>query len=300
MDQASNLREMANRVRGAQKPALVEIPMSARKTRFIAVASGKGGVGKTNFAINLGILFARAGKRVIVMDADLGLANVNVILGVIPKFNLYHVVKGQKKLAEIMIDTPQGIRIIAGASGFSKLADLSEEERLRFVEGVADIGDVDIVIIDTGAGVSRNVLSFVMAADEAIIITTPEPTAITDAYGIIKAISAEAGQLAIKLIVNRAASVSEGHQVAERVITIAGQFLNVRVENLGFIYQDEAVRASVMQQKPFIVTSPNGRASECMEQISRRLLGMTVEMKSGGFGSFIKNFLSFHKEDPGA
>ena len=304
MDQAEDLRKMFNRSHIIKKsPPLVEVPASARSTRFIAVASGKGGVGKTNFAINLGILFARAGKRVIVMDMDLGLANVNVLLGVIPKFSLYNVLKGEKKLGEIVIDTAQGIRIIAGASGFSKLADLNEDERMRFVEGIADVGDVDIVIIDTGAGVSRNVLSFVLASDEAIIVTTPEPTSITDAYGIVKAISVEDlpdisdrdGQLPIKLVVNRVASVAEGRQVAERVINIAGQFLNVRVENLGFVYQDEAVSASVMKQKPFVVADPKCRASECMDHISRRLLGMPVESRSGGFGSFIKNMLSANK-----
>jgi len=298
MDQAANLRKLASRSRGTRpQPELVEVAKPAKATRFIAVASGKGGVGKTNFAINLGILFAREGKRVIVMDADMGLANVNVILGVIPKFNLYHVIKGQKRLSEIIIDTPQGIRIIAGASGFSKLANLTEEERLRFVDSMMELGEADIVIIDTGAGVSRNVLSFVLPADEAIIVTTPEPTAITDAYGIIKAISAETGQVTIKLVVNRVSSIHEGKQVAERVINIAGQFLNVRVENLGMVFQDEAVSESVMKQRPFVIAAPKSRATECVDHIAKRLLGMQITPKSRGFGGFIKNFLSVYKED---
>jgi flagellar biosynthesis protein FlhG len=304
MDQAEDLRKMFNKGAAIRKqPALVEVPAVARSTRFIAVASGKGGVGKTNFAINLGILFARAGKRVLVMDMDLGLANVNVLLGVIPKFNLYHVLKGEKALHEVIIDTSQGIRIIAGASGFSKLADLSEDERMRFVEGLSQIGDVDIVIIDTGAGVSRNVLSFVLAADETIIITTPEPTAITDAYGIVKTIKVEGvpenfakdGQLPIKLVVNRVSSAAEGRQVAERVINIAGQFLNVHVENLGFIYHDEMVGASVMKQKPFVAVAPNSRASECMDLIARRLLDMPIDVKPEGFGGFIKKLFAANK-----
>lgn len=299
MDQAANLRKMANRaLKGKDAPELVAVAKPSRSTRFIAVASGKGGVGKTNFATNLGILLARAGKRVIVMDADLGLANVNVLLGVIPTFNLYHVIKGQKKLTDIIIDTPQGIRIIAGASGFSKLANLTEEERHRFVEGMMELGEADIVIIDIGAGVSRNVLSFVLPADEAIIVTTPEPTAITDAYGIIKAISAESGQqVDIKLVVNRVSSLAEGRQVAERVINIAGQFLNVRVENLGLIFQDEAVSAAVMKQRPFVLAAPKCRATECMDHIAKRLLGMQIESKSHGLGGFLKNFLSLYKEE---
>lgn len=298
MDQAANLRKLASRTKGGHaQPELVEVAKPVKATRFIAVASGKGGVGKTNFAINLGILFAREGKRVIVMDADMGLANVNVILGVIPKFNLYHVIKGQKRLSEIIIDTPQGIRIIAGASGFSKLANLNEEERLRFVDSMMELGEADIVIIDTGAGVSRNVLSFVLPADEAIIVTTPEPTAITDAYGIIKAISAEAGQVTIKLVVNRVTSIHEGKQVAERVINIAGQFLNIRVENLGMVFQDEAVLESVMKQRPFVLAAPKSKAAECVDHIAKRLLGLQITPKSRGFGGFIKNFLSVYRED---
>ncbi|MDR2734790.1 MAG: MinD/ParA family protein [Spirochaetota bacterium] len=263
----------------------------------MAIASGKGGVGKTNFAINLGILLAKAGKRVLIMDMDLGLANVNVILGMIPKFNLYHVIKGQKKMSEIISESPYGVRIIAGASGFSKLADLAEEERTRFMDEISGISDYDYVIIDTGAGVSRNVLSFVLAADEAIIITTPEPTAITDAYGIIKAISTEVGQSIIKLVVNCVSSVSDGRQVAERVIGIAGQFLNIRVENLGFIYYDQAVLASVMKQKPYVLAEPTSRAAECIDHIARKLLGMPPVSNSGGFSGFIRNLLSANKED---
>lgn len=301
MDQAANLRKMANQVRGPKpQPTLIgggSAPLSEQSAHFIAIASGKGGVGKTNFAINLGILLAKAGKRVLIMDMDLGLANVNVILGMIPKFNLYHVIKGQKKMSEIISESPYGVRIIAGASGFSKLADLAEEERTRFMDEISGISDYDYVIIDTGAGVSRNVLSFVLAADEAIIITTPEPTAITDAYGIIKAISTEVGQSIIKLVVNCVSSVSDGRQVAERVIGIAGQFLNIRVENLGFIYYDQAVLASVMKQKPYVLAEPASRATECIDHIARKLLGMPPVSRSGGFSGFIRNLLSANKED---
>jgi flagellar biosynthesis protein FlhG len=270
---------------------------SERRAHFIAIASGKGGVGKTNFSINLGILLAKAGKRVLIMDMDLGLGNVQVILGINPKYNLYHVIKGQKKIGEIISESPYGVRIIAGASGFSKLADLTEDERVRFMDEISGISDSDYVIIDTGAGVSRNVLSFVLSADEAIILTTPEPTAITDAYGIIKAISTEDGQSVIKLVVNCASSVSEGGQVAKRVIDIAGQFLNVRVENLGFIYYDQAVLASVMKQKPYVLAEPTSRAAECMDLIARKLLDMPPADRSGGFGDFLRNLLFRHKED---
>ena len=182
-DQAQKLRELMK-----AKPVTAPV---AKKTRVITVASGKGGVGKTNMSVNMAIAYARLGKRVIIMDADLGLANVNILLNIIPKYNLYHVIRKQKTMREIMVDTDYGIQMIAGASGFSKIANLNEEERQSFITELYTLSNADIIIIDTSAGVSSNVLSFIAAADEAIIITTPEPTAITDAYGIIKIIATD-------------------------------------------------------------------------------------------------------------
>jgi flagellar biosynthesis protein FlhG len=257
-------------------------------TRILTISSGKGGVGKTNIAINLAIAFAEIGKKVIVMDADLGLANVNVILGIIPKFNLYHVIKKQKKIREILVDTQYGIQIIAGASGFSQLANLEDEERTAFVAGVKALGFADIIIIDTGAGVSQNVLSFLRASDEAIIVTTPEPTAITDAYGIIKSISTEINGPTIKLVVNRVNSVMEGKKVAERVINIAGQFLNIKVNNLGFIFEDNAVQRAVIKQDPFIKSAPKSRASQSVKHLMSRLANIEYS-DDGGFSRFIKS-----------
>ena len=293
MDQAANLRKLALRTRQGE-PGIRAVDAPAGSPRIIAIASGKGGVGKTNLAINMGILFAREGKRVVVMDADLGLANVNVILGVIPKYNLHHVLKGQKKLSEIMVDTPQGIKIIAGASGFSKLANLNEQELGKFVSALEELSQFDVVILDTGAGVSRNVLSFIIAAGEVIVVTTPEPTAITDAYGIIKSISAESSGVSMKLVVNRVPNIAAGRKVAERVINIAGQFLNVKVENLGLIYEDDVVVKSVVKQKPFVLAYPKSRAAYSVDHIVKNLLGIPVEEKQGGIGGFVKKFITMY------
>jgi flagellar biosynthesis protein FlhG len=279
-DQAERLRLiMKNRNendRGRQHP------------RILTISSGKGGVGKTNIAINLAIAFAEEGKRVVVMDADLGLANVNVILGIIPKFNLYHVIRKQKRIRDIIVDTQYGIQIIAGASGFSQLANLEDEDRTTFVNELKSLAYADIIIIDTGAGVSQNVLSFLKAADEAIIVTTPEPTAITDAYGIIKSISSEVMGPNIKLIVNRVNSMMEGKKVAERVINIAGQFLNIKVDNLGFIFEDSAVPRAVIKQDPFIKSAPRSKASESIRHLMSRLLDISYT-EDGGLGRFLKN-----------
>jgi len=284
-DQAQKLRELM----GAKKQG----PQAAKKTRVITVASGKGGVGKTNLSVNMAIAYARIGKRVMVMDADLGLANVNIILNIIPKYNLYHVIRKQKTMKDIILDTEYGIQILAGASGFSKIANLNEEERQNFITELYALSNVDIIIIDTSAGVSSNVLSFVAAADDAIIITTPEPTAITDAYGIIKIIATEVENLNIglKLVVNRVKNVTEGRKVAERIINISGQFLNLKVEYLGCIYEDPIVPASVLKQKPFIVQDPKSKAAISVQHLVSRI-EKTEFVDDRGIGRLIKKLFA--------
>lgn len=284
-DQAQKLRELMNSKPKGQQ--------TAKKTRVITVASGKGGVGKTNLSVNLAIAYARTGKRVMVMDADLGLANVNIMLNMIPKYNLYHVIRKQKTMKEIILDTEYGIQILAGASGFSKIANLGEEERQNFITDLYALTNVDIIIIDTSAGVSNNVLSFIAAADDAIIITTPEPTAITDAYGIIKIIATEVENLNIglKLVVNRVKNVTEGRKVAERIINISGQFLNLKVEYLGCIYEDPIVPASVLKQKPFIVQDPKSKAAISVQHLVSRI-EKTEFVDDRGIGRLIKKLFA--------
>jgi len=282
VDQAANLRRLV--LEKGNKP---------QGTKTIAITSGKGGVGKTSLSVSLSIALAQGGSSVTLLDADLGLANINVILGIIPKYNLYHVIKGKKQLKDIVIEVPEGIKIIAGASGFHQLANLEAKQREGFIGAIGELDSDDYMIIDTGAGVSQNVLSFVMAADEVIVVTTPEPTAITDAYGIIKSIAAQSPDKLIKLIVNRVQSVSEGKRVAQRVINIAGQFLNIKVENLGFIFDDIYVPKSVRNQKPFIVSYPKSKASGCVSIIADRISNKKVGAGKGtGLASFFKNLMS--------
>jgi flagellar biosynthesis protein FlhG len=290
VDQAANLRRLV----------LETDAKKQKKTKTIAITSGKGGVGKTSVAVSLSIALAQGGDSVTLLDADLGLANINVILGIIPKYNLYHVIKGQKKLKDIVIEVPEGIKIIAGASGFHQLANLDPKQRNEFIGAVAELDQDDFMIIDTGAGVSQNVLSFVMAADEIIVVTTPEPTAITDAYGIIKSIAAQSPDKIIKIIVNRVQSVAEGNRVAQRVINIAGQFLNIKVENLGFIFDDIYVPKSVRNQKPFFVSYPKSKASGCIAIIADRVSNKTTETARGsGLASFVKKLFVSHGVEEG-
>ena len=275
---------------------LKEMMKNEHKTRIIAITSGKGGGGKSNFAVNMAIAYAQLGKKVILIDGDLGMANVNVLLNIVPQYNLMHVINKKKSMKEIIMDTEFGIKFIAGANGFSKIANLSVEELEYFAKQFSSLGNADIIIIDTGAGIANNVLQFVAAADEVYVLTTPEPTAITDAYGIIKIITTEIVDRTVnlKLVVNRVHSVEEGKRISERIINIVGQFLNYKVEYLGCVYEDPIVQASVIRQKPFMIVNPTSKPAVCLKHIVGKIEKTEPEY-SEGVASFLKKFLGKRK-----
>ena len=290
-DQAEELRElMGNTLSSNQKE---ENPAnSPHKTRIIAITSGKGGVGKTNISVNMAIAYAQLGKKVILIDGDLGMANVNVLLNVVPQYNLMQVINRQRTMSEIILDTEVGIKFIAGANGFSKIANLSVEELEYFAKQFSTLGNADIIIIDTGAGIANNVLQFVAAADEVYVVTTPEPTAITDAYGIIKIITTEIVDrpVNLKLLVNRVHSADEGKRISERIITTVGQFLGYKIDYIGFVYEDSAVQASVIRQKPFMIVNPTSKPSTCIKHIVGRS-EKSEPLENEGVSNFLKKFL---------
>ena len=293
------MEEQLNELKELMKDENVSASHSSKndhKTRIIAITSGKGGIGKSNFAVNMAIAYAQLGKKVILIDGDLGMANVNVLLNIVPQYNLMHVINKKKTMKEIINDTEFGIKFIAGANGFSKIANLSVEELEYFAKQFSSLGNADIIIIDTGAGIANNVLQFVAAADEVYVLTTPEPTAITDAYGIIKIITTEIVDriVNLKLVVNRVHSVEEGKRISERIINIVGQFLNYKVEYLGCVFEDPIVQAAVIRQKPFIVVNPTSKPSVCLKHIVGRIEKTEPEYNDG-VANFLKKFLGKKK-----
>lgn len=265
-----------------------------QRTKVIAVTSGKGGVGKTTFSVNFSIILSKLGKKVIIMDGDLGLANINVLLGIIPEHNIYDVFKGKKRVQDVIVSTHFGVDFIAGANGISQLANLSDSQRENFLKDLESLNGYDYMIIDTGAGVGQNVLGFLKPADEIIVITAPEPTAIADAYGMIKSIVANKNEKKIRMIVNEVENAMQAKRVADRIINLSAQFLNAEVDNLGFIYKEDIVQKSILAQRPFVVAYPNAKSSSCIFHIAKRVLNLKEdETGSGVSGFFDKLFQIF-------
>lgn len=255
------------------------------RASVIAITSGKGGVGKSNIAVNLAIQLSSAGRRVVLMDADLGLANADVLCNVEIPHNLSHVIARKKELGDVMVKAPGGFRLIGGASGLARMADLTDTDRRSIVDALSELeNDADMILIDTGAGISPNVLTFTRAADQVLVVTTPEPTAITDAYATIKVISRESPTRTISLLVNQARSAAEARTVYDRIAKVARQFLNVNVLDAGSVLRDESVPTAVRNRTPFLLASPRCAASLGIAQLSMRLAsGVSNQVDNGGF-----------------
>jgi len=253
----------------------------------IAVTGGKGGVGKTSLSVNLAISLAEAGQRVMLLDADLGLANIDVLLGVHPQYNLSHVISGERTLDEVIVEGPAGIKIIPASSGTQKMAELSSAEHAGLIRGFSELSySPDVLIIDTAAGISDNVISFTRAAQEVMVVVCDEPASITDAYAIMKILNRDYGVNRFHIMANMTRSNQEGRELFAKITMVADRFLDVTLNFVGAVPFDEHIRKSVRAQKPIVLAYPRSRAAQAFRTIAQKVESWPVATGASGHLEF--------------
>ncbi|MCR5656231.1 MAG: MinD/ParA family protein [Butyrivibrio sp.] len=292
MDQAEQLRRIIKAENAPQRPL----------ARVITVTSGKGGVGKSNVAINLAIQFRRMGQRVIILDADFGLANIEIMFGTVPKHNLSDLIYQGKNIKDIITWGPEGVGFISGGSGISGMYNLSREYLVYIIVNLAELDAIaDTIIIDTGAGISSAVMEFLVASGEIILVTTPEPTSITDSYSLLKALNQQPRfskeNTIIKVASNRVASDEEGQQLFNKLNAVVARYLKLPLNYIGAIPQDQMLARGVMQQTPVSIQYPNSKSARAFENIATRLTSSNdlVVAKPRGMAAFFSHIITGRK-----
>ncbi|MCR4665681.1 MAG: MinD/ParA family protein [Desulfovibrio sp.] len=268
--------------------------MSGKLPLVFSVTSGKGGVGKTNLSVNLACALVKLGKKVVIIDSDLGLANVDVILGLTPQKNLFHLFHEEAKLADILFPTPYGFSILPASSGMSEMLTLSTGQKLELLEAFDELEDeLDFLIVDTGAGISDNVLYFNMAVQERLVVMTPEPTSLTDAYALIKVLKMNHGVERFQICINMADDIKSAKNVFSRLYQACDHFLEgVSLDLVGIIPKDNAVRKAVIDQKPFFITDPSSKPARAVTTLADQIASWHVpEMLDGNIKFFWKKLL---------
>jgi flagellar biosynthesis protein FlhG len=270
-DQAAGIRKMTN----------------SKPVRVIAITSGKGGAGKSNLSVNLGIALAQTGQRVAILDADMGLANVDILLGIYPKFNLSHVLSGEKTLPEIMLEGPSGIRVIPGASGIQKMAELSATEQAAMIRAFSEIDqELDVLIVDTAAGISASVVNFARACQEIIVVVCDEPTSLTDAYAFIKLLNRDYKLSNFHVVTNMVKTVEQGQALFQKLTKVTDHYLDVTLRFVGAVPYDENLRKSVQKQIPVIVGFPETKAALAIKEIAGKINSWPLKANAGSFIEF--------------
>lgn len=271
VDQAAGLRRMTE----------------PRPVRVIAVSSGKGGVGKTNVSVNLGVAMAEAGQRVMLLDADLGLANVDVMLGLHPEYDLSHVIQGLRTLEEVIVTGPSGLQIVPASSGTKAMAELSPMEHAGVIRAFSELShDLNVLIIDTAAGIADSVVSFSRAAQEVIIVVCDEPASITDAYALIKLLSREYGIQRFRVLANMAQSAQEGRELFAKISRVTDRYLDVTLDFIGMIPFDEYLRKAVKRQKAVVEAYPRSRAAMAFKTLAQKAEKWPVPTGAAGHLEF--------------
>ncbi|MCF0149538.1 MAG: MinD/ParA family protein [Clostridium sp.] len=283
LDQAESLRRLANG----------ELSVSKRnKTKIITITSGKGGVGKSNFVVNLAINLVKKGKRVLIFDADIGMGNDDVLMGIYPKYSVLDLINGSLAIEDIIVEGPEGIKLLPGGSGLNNIEDLEQTQREIFLRKIEMLEGFDYIFIDTGAGISRSVLAFISCCDEVILVTTPEPTSLTDGYSLLKAVNHFKIKTKANIVVNKVLEKKEGEKTFLKLKTAVNRFLALEINYLGYIFDDRKITMSVRNQLPFIIGYPYCDASKCIEEITIKILGNSNDIDGSGAKGLFKRLFS--------
>ena len=292
MDQADKLREKVELLK-EQAPS----------SRVITVTSGKGGVGKTSLSVNLALQLCKEGKKVVILDADFGLANVEIMLGIRPQYNLADLIFNNKSIEEIITEGPMGVGFISGGSGVQDLVNLDKEKLKKLIAKLVKLDSLyDVVIIDTGAGIADSVIEFVLSSPEVLIVVTPEPTSITDAYSLLKAVNRKKEfkreQKSIKVVANRVDTAEEGQEIYDKIKVVVSKFLNIELEYLGYIPLDKQMVTAVLEQKPISIYNSESESSLRIRNICGKLLDKSFEeVEKIGIAKVLLNFIKSKKKN---
>ncbi len=267
--------------------------------RVMAVTSGKGGVGKTNLSVNIGIALAEMGRRVALLDADMGLANVDILLGMYPEFNLAHVLKGEKTLSEIMLEGPSGLRIIPASSGLQQMSDMSLAEQAAIIRGFSDIDQAtDVLLVDTAAGISASVVNFSRACQEIMVVVCDEPTSLTDAYAFIKLLNRDYGLNNFNIVSNMVQSPQQGQGLFTKLTKVTDRYLDVALNYIGAVPYDDYLRKSVQKQIPVVKAFPQSKSALAIKNLARVIDARPVKAQAGGYLEFfVERMIQFGAED---
>jgi flagellar biosynthesis protein FlhG len=271
-----------------------------RPVRVVAVSSGKGGVGKTNISVNLALAMINEGKKVMLLDADMGLANIDVLLGVHPTYNLSHVLNGERSLEEIIVSGPQGLHIVPGSSGIQAMAELSSNEHAGLIHAFSELNyDLDVLIVDTAAGISGNVVSFSRAAQEVIIILCDEPTSLTDAYALIKLLNRDYQVNRFHILTNMVNSMQEGRSLFNKLVAVTDRYLDVAMDFMGAVPNDEYLKKAVQKQRAVIEAYPRSKSAMAFKKLAQKADNWPMPASAGGHLEFFVERLILASQDAG-
>lgn len=288
VDQAEKLREKVNNFNNTEI-------LVGKRAKVLAVTSGKGGVGKTNITVNLAIALSQKGYRVVIIDADFGLSNVDVLFGIVPKYTLLDSINSEKSILDILCEGPANIKFISGGSGVQELINLDKNSLEAFIANMSLLDHIaDYILIDTGAGLSSTVMNFILSADEVLLVVTPEPTSITDAYALVKTVSYTKKDCKISVLINRAENENEARGVFNNFSMVSDRFLGMKIESIGYLPFDHYFTKSVKTQKPYLLAYPKNSTSKLISEIAETLVQRDSNIKNNmqsGIKGFINRFV---------